>query len=415
MWLACAASWTVLTATATAQPPSSAPPRDGFERQRRELVDEAILGAGVNDARVVRSMLNTPRHEFVPANLRAQAYLDMALPIGESQTISSPFIVSYMTQSLDPQPTDTVLEIGTGSGYQAAVLSPLVKHVYTIEIVDSLGRRAERTLRRLGYDNVTVKVGDGFQGWPEHAPFDKIIVTCSPEDIPQPLIDQLRDGGLMVIPAGTRYQQTLYLLRKQGGQLKSEALRPTLFVPMTGAAEERRQQQPDPLRPQVVNGDFEQPPIRENFIPGWYYQRQLQWVSDNDSASEPRPDATQPDGRNHYVVLANTEPGRPAHLLQGFAIDGRHVRRVTVSCRARLEGVATGRTRDEAAMVALTFYDSQRRTLGNVWIGPLEGTQSWHQLSKQFAVPPQTTEAILRLGLFGATGKLALDDVRLEP
>src|SRR3990172_12411296 len=145
----------------------------------------------------------------------------MALPIGDQQTISPPFVVAYMTQEVDPQPTDRVLETATGSGYQAAVLSPLVRNVYTIEIVEPLGKRAARTLKKLGYKNVFVKVGDGYQGWPDAAPFDKIIVTCSPEKVPQPLVDQLRDGGLMVIPVGERYQQTLYSMRKANGELQS--------------------------------------------------------------------------------------------------------------------------------------------------------------------------------------------------
>ncbi len=396
-FLVALAAFAGLAAPASSQSPAV------FERQRREMVEHAIVGAGVTDERVVRAMLATPRHEFVPPHLRSRAYFDMALPIGASQTISSPFIVAYMTQSLDPQPTDRVLEIGTGSGFQAAVLSPLVKEVHTIEIVESLGRRAARTLQRLGYDNVTVKVGDGFQGWEEHAPFDKIIVTCSPEKVPQPLVDQLREGGLMVIPAGRRYQQTLYLMRKKDGQLVSEALRPTLFVPMTGTAEEQREVQPDPANPQVANGDFEQPPIRENFVPGWYYQRQLTWEADSER-----------DSPNHFVQLANEESGRPAHLLQGFAIDGRQIRQLDLSLRLRLEDVTTGRTRDDAAMVAITFYDERRRELGHSWIGPLQGTRDWHRVSRRVDVPRATSEAILRLGLFGATGRLSLDDVRVE-
>src|SRR3990172_8484116 len=164
----------------------------------------------------------------------------MALPIGDEQTISPPFVVAYMTQEIAPHPTDRVLEIGTGSGYQAAVLSPLVRNVYTIEIVEPLGRRAARTLKKLGYKNVFVKVGDGYLGWPDAAPFDKIIVTCSPEKVPQPLVDPLRDGGLMIIPVGERYQQNLYLMRKMGDRLESESLKATLFVPMTGEAELQR-------------------------------------------------------------------------------------------------------------------------------------------------------------------------------
>ena len=183
----------------------------------------------------------------------------MALPIGEGQTISAARSSSrFMTEAIDPQPADKVLEIGTGSGYQAAVLSPLVREVYTIEIVAPLGHKAEKLLQRLHYDNVHVKVGDGYRGWPEHAPFDKIIVTCSPEQAPPELVAELKEGGRMIIPVGQRYQQTLYLLKKVAGKMVSEALLPALFVPMTGAAEQRRQVQPDPLRPTLENGDFEQ-------------------------------------------------------------------------------------------------------------------------------------------------------------
>src|SRR5262245_45958760 len=190
-----------------------------------EMVDKEIVAAGVKNERVVRAMRDTPRHEFVRPDERGRAYLDMALPIGSGQTISPPFVVASMTEAIDPQPGDRVLEIGTGSGYQAAVLSPLVTDVYTIEIVEPLARRATQTLKRLKYKNVHTRAGDGYKGWPEAAPFDKIIVTCSPEKVPQPLVEQLRDGGLMVIPVGERYQQTLYLMRKADGKLKSEALR----------------------------------------------------------------------------------------------------------------------------------------------------------------------------------------------
>src|SRR5581483_9449123 len=149
---------------------------------------------------------------------------------GDKQTISPPYIVAYMTELLDPQPDDKVLEIGTGSGYQAAVLSPLVKEVYTIEIVESLGKAAAKRLKDLKYKNVFCKVGDGYLGWPEHAPFDKIIVTCSPENVPKPLVEQLKDGGKMIIPLGERYQQVFHLFEKQNGELKATRLGNTLFV-----------------------------------------------------------------------------------------------------------------------------------------------------------------------------------------
>ncbi len=248
-----------------------------WRRLASEMVDKEIVGAGVKNERVVQAMRATPRHEFVPVGERDHAYFDMALPIGNSQTISPPFVVASMTEAIDPQPDDRVLEIGTGSGYQAAVLSPLVHDVYTIEIVESLSARATRTLKRLGYKNVHTRAGDGYKGWPEAAPFDKIIVTCSPEKVPQPLVDQLKEGGLMVVPVGERYRQTLYLMRKTGGKLKSEALRATLFVPMTGEAESERKIKPDPEHPQLFNGSFEEVGSGDHSKEpaGWHYQRQL--------------------------------------------------------------------------------------------------------------------------------------------
>src|SRR5689334_10787995 len=256
------------------------------------MVDKEIVAAGVKNERVIKAMRDTPRHEFVPPNERDHAYLDMALPIGNSQTISPPFVVASMTEAIDPQPDDKVLEIGTGSGYQAAVLSRLVKDVYTIEIVEQLSTRAARVLKHLGYKNVHTRAGDGYKGWSEAAPFDKIIVTCSPEEVPKPLVEQLKEGGLMVIPVGERYRQTLFLMRKKDGKLKSEALRATLFVPMTGQAESQRKVKPDPSNPQISNGSFEDvtPNSEGQDEPdGWHYQRQLTSVSDS----------TAPDGKRY--------------------------------------------------------------------------------------------------------------------
>ena len=214
--------FTVLAVLAAFAPtaPSQAQSLRDWRGLAAKMVEDEIAAAGVNNERVLRAMRDTPRHEFVPPNQRRLAYYDMALPIGDEQTISPPFVVAYMTEEIDPQPTDKVLEIGTGSGYQAAVLSPLVKDVYTIEIVEPLGKRAARTLKQLDYKNVHAKVGDGYQGWPEAAPFDKIIVTCSPEKVPQPLVDQLREGGRMIIPVGERYQQNLYLFTQAQRQAR---------------------------------------------------------------------------------------------------------------------------------------------------------------------------------------------------
>lgn len=191
---------------------------------------------GIHEERVLAAMMKVPREEFVPEHLRAASYADQPLPIGYDQTISQPFIVAFMTEQLRPQPQDRVLEIGTGSGYQAAILAQLVTDVYSIEIIEPLARTAEATLQRLGYKNVHVKVGDGYKGWPEHAPFDAVIVTCAPDHVPQALVDQLKEGGRMIIPVGGPGDQELYLLEKEKGALRRRAVSPVRFVPMTGEA-----------------------------------------------------------------------------------------------------------------------------------------------------------------------------------
>ncbi|NJD06429.1 MAG: protein-L-isoaspartate(D-aspartate) O-methyltransferase [Methylococcaceae bacterium] len=189
---------------------------------------------------VLRAMAKVPRHEFVPVPLRDAAYDDRPLPIGHGQTISQPYVVAFMTEKLNPKPTDRVLEIGTGSGYQAAVLSGLVAQVYSIEIVEPLAERARRDLERLGYRNVKIRQGDGYQGWPEQAPFDAVIVTAAPDHVPQPLVDQLREGGRMIVPVGIAGDQTLYLFTKRAGELEQRAVLPVLFVPMTGPGVDKR-------------------------------------------------------------------------------------------------------------------------------------------------------------------------------
>ncbi len=387
--------------------------RDWRERAG-EMVDKEIAAAGVTNERVIGAMRDTPRHEFVPKNQQQFAYLDMALPIGAGQTISPPFIVAYMTQEIDPQPTDRVLEIGTGSGFQAAVLSPLVKDVYTIEIVESLSKRATRDLKRLGYKNVFTRAGDGYKGWPEAAPFDKIIVTCSPEKVPQPLVDQLREGGLMIVPVGERYQQYLYLMRKVDGKLKSEALRATLFVPMTGEAETQRAVKPDPKNPQIANGSFEELLAADASEPGdnqkpkepagWHYQRQL-------TLKQSAPGT--PDGKA-YVTFHNTEPDRGSHALQGFAVDGRAVSTLRLSFSVRGDNIGPGAKPDQWPQVVVTFYDDRRQSVGEESVGPFTGTFPWRREDKVLRVPLRAREAILRIGLLGAVGELSLDNLRLQ-
>ncbi len=209
-----------------------APSAVDFAAQRQRMVDQQLKPRGIKDERVLAAMAKVPREEFVPADERSDAYQDGPLPIGYDQTISQPYIVAFMTEQLRPKPGDRVLEIGSGSGYQAAILAELVADVYTIEIVEPLAKTAEATLQRLGYKNVHLKVGDGYKGWPEEAPFDAIIVTCAPDKVPQPLVDQLKEGGRMVIPVGERFAQQLYLLEKKNGQLKESVTLPVRFVPM---------------------------------------------------------------------------------------------------------------------------------------------------------------------------------------
>jgi len=225
------------TAGNGARPHSSTEAGDPYAPAREQMVQQQLATPlrGITSWRVLAAMSKVPRHEFVPPDLRARAYADHPLPIGHDQTISQPYVVAFMTEKLKPQPADRVLEIGTGSGYQSAVLAELVKEVYTIEIVEPLARRAEADLKRLNCTNVFVRVGDGYRGWPATAPFDAIIVTCAPEAVPQPLVDQLREGGRMILPVGYG-DQNLVLLQKQAGRLERHDVLPVRFVPMTGEA-----------------------------------------------------------------------------------------------------------------------------------------------------------------------------------
>jgi len=202
------------------------------EKARLAMVRGQIEARGVRDARVLESLRATPRHLFVPDSMQPYAYDDRPLPIGYGQTISQPYIVGLMTELLAPERRHAVLEIGTGSGYQAAVLSPLVKQIYTIEIVPELAASSAATFKRLSLNNITVRYGDGYQGWPEHAPFDRIILTAAPPEIPQALLDQLKRGGRMVAPVGDREQELVVIDKQSDGSLKRRAVLPVMFVPM---------------------------------------------------------------------------------------------------------------------------------------------------------------------------------------
>lgn len=375
---------------------------DRYTVARERMVREDIAKSGVTDVRVLESMRMTPRHEFVSTAQRPLAYFDMSLPIGERQTISGPFVVAYMTEQLDLKPTDRVLEIGTGSGYQAAILSPLVGTVYSIEIHEVLGRRARTTLRRLKYANVVTKIGDGFMGWKEKAPFDKIIVTCSPEKIPLPLIDQLVENGIMIIPVGQRYEQTLVRLQKKEGKLERIDLVPSLFVPMTGHAEERREVLPNGKNPGLANSGFEECLPNSQTPSAWYYGRQETLLENGEAAL----------GQRH-LLLQNSEPGRPAHIFQGFPIDGRAVREITVTYQVRVLHIGKGRLSEAKPGVAIRFFD-ERRVRSTRLVAPLRTiSNEWQPVTSSILVPKWSREAILQIGLMGATGQIEIDQVEI--
>ncbi len=213
------------------QRPNSNPTMEQFELPRRQMVEYQLRDRGIKDKRVLAAMSKIPRHQFVDSSWRYLAYSDRPLPIGHNQTISQPYIVAYMTEAAEISTDAKVLEIGTGCGYQAAVLGEIAEKVYSIEIIPQLAEKARRTLSQLGYQNIEVKTGDGYQGWVENAPYDAIIVTAAPERIPQPLIDQLAINGKMVIPVGKWYQDMVVLTKTQDGTFKERTI-PVRFVPM---------------------------------------------------------------------------------------------------------------------------------------------------------------------------------------
>ena len=269
-----------------------------------------------------------------------------------------------MTEAIDPQPTDKVLEIGTGSGYQAAVLSPLVKDVYTIEIVEQLGKRAARTLKQLGYKNVHTNVGDGYQGWPEVAPFDKIIVTCSPEKVPQPLVDQLKEGGLMVVPVGERYQQTLYLYAQDGRQAEDGSPAADALRADDRRGRVQRKVKPDPANPQISNGSFEErakaTPRQASTPTGWHYQRQLKVETD--------PAHARRQALRHLPQRrARPRLPRPARLRRRRP-QGCQAATVVLGPRPRHP---PGPEPEQLPGIVITFYDDHRALIGDAALSVL--------------------------------------------
>ena len=236
--LACASPADTVVDASSVAGNATAQPASDRESDRMSMVERQLMARDITDARVLEVMQQVPRHRFVPEDIRPRAYDDRPLPIGYEQTISQPYVVAYMTQALRLAPDARVLEIGTGSGYQTAVLAELAGLVHSIEIVPPLAERAAATLAELGYDNVRIRQGDGYAGWPEAAPFDAIMVTAAPDHVPQPLVDQLAVGGRMIIPVG-EYRQTLTVLTRTEDGVTEDAVLPVLFVPMTGEAQRR--------------------------------------------------------------------------------------------------------------------------------------------------------------------------------
>lgn len=217
--------------------PVAGTPADPTAPARVKLVQQHMIERGISDTRVLEAFRKVPRHLFLPAGSRRLAYDDESIPIGEGQTSTPPFDMAFMTEVLQLKPTDRVYEVGTGCGYQASILGQLAKDVYSVEIHKPLGERAAKVIGELGYTNVHTRVGDGYEGWPDAAPFDAIIVTCAPTKVPPPLVSQLKEGGRLVIPLGGRFDQVVHLMVKRDGKLIDTQLRPTLFVPMTGRAQ----------------------------------------------------------------------------------------------------------------------------------------------------------------------------------
>jgi protein-L-isoaspartate(D-aspartate) O-methyltransferase len=214
--------------------PAKSEDQDPTAAARNRMVQLHLVERGIKNKRVLDAFRTVPRHRFLSPKSQRLAYDDDSINIGEGQTITAPYDVAFMTEVLEPKPTDRVYEVGTGSGYQSAILSRLVKEVYSVEIHAPLSKRAAQVHKELGYTNIHTRVGDGYEGWPEAAPFDSIIVTCAPTKVPQPLVEQLKEGGRIVIPIGERFDQIVYVGDKHNGKVNLKPLRPTLFVPMTG-------------------------------------------------------------------------------------------------------------------------------------------------------------------------------------
>lgn len=366
------------------------------KRELQAMVRRIKTTENIRNTAVLDALRTVPRSEFAVKDFYL-AHNDMALPIGEDQTLTPPSLVAYMTDTLDPKPTDRVLEIGTGSGYQAAILSKLVRDVYSVEIHRSLADRATQTLEKLGCTNVHIRVGDGCEGWPEEGPFDKIIVTCSPEKVPDALVKQLREGGRIVIPVGERYQQVMQLGIKKNGTLSFEPLRTAFAVPMTGKAEQERTTLPDGMHPTIVNGTFaESVELDGQTMPQGWSIRQATIVAQTEQSPS-------------CIRFRNTEPGKPSQAMQPFGVDGKYIEALELTFDIKATDVT-----ETIPVGEIMFYDQHEELLEVHPIGHIRQNGDWASAKVVLDVPEEATYAILNIGLLGNTGQLEIKNLHLE-
>lgn len=370
---------------------------------RRLMVAEEIEAQGIENERLLAAMREVPREQFLPLNKRHLAYLNVAVTYGEGQVVLPPLVTAHSIEQLDPQKTDKVLVVGTGSGYSSAVLSRLAREVYSVEINPEIAKEAEETLRHLKYTNVKIRSGDGFEGWKEHAPYQRIIVECSPESVPRPLVDQLVEGGTLLIPVGDEFDQTMHRCKKENGQLVTLSLWPTLLLPMKGKAEELRSQSEMPREPSLLNGGFEELVEGTTDLPNnWFYVRQGRVVDD----------PLCPEGKR-ALQLVNTTPGAAAVALQAFPVDGKKIAELSLSFRIRGIDVRPGQNRGQLPRVEIRFFDEKRRFVGGDWTGGWNMTFDWVKKERLFAVPRQAKFAVIRISLGGGTGEIRFDNLKL--
>ncbi|MGV3606304.1 MAG: protein-L-isoaspartate O-methyltransferase [Planctomycetaceae bacterium] len=389
----------------TASNPAFAQPgNQALASARQRMVREEIEAQGIKNAALLDAMREVPRDQFIPTHRRNVAYLNVAITYGDGHVVLPPLVIAHAIEQLDPKLNDKVLVIGTGTGYSTALLSRMSKEVFSIEIDRATALTAEETLRRLKYSNIQLKVGDGFEGWKEHAPFQKIIVECSPDTVPPALIEQLDEGGSLLIPVGDDYDQTMYLMKKVNGQLETVSMWPTLLVPMKGRAEELRSSSSEkPRPPSINNGGFEEiVPGSDNLPAHWTYVRQAKVIEGE----------RFPEG-NRALQFLNDTPGHLSTAIQAFPVDGKSVSEITLSFRVWGKEIRPGLTRQQLPRLEVRFFDEKRRPCGGDWVGGWFLTFDWVQKTRRFSVPRQAKFAIVQIGLDGATGEIRFDDLRI--